>query len=67
MPCFTCSTLNKYSVSVLVFCIWCFRCRPKQCPFLSGRLTDFVMISEEHLKNDEISFQNVYDHMESVN
>ena len=32
----------------------------------SGRLANLIMISEEHWKNDEILFQNVYGHMESV-
>ena len=32
----------------------------------SGRLANFIMISEEHWKNDEILFQNVYGHRESV-
>ena len=31
-----------------------------------GRLADLIMISEEHWKNDEILFQNVYGHRESV-
>ena len=30
------------------------------------RLTNLIMISEEHWKNDEILFQNVYGHRESV-
>ena len=34
---------------------------------LSGRLANIIMISEEQWENDEISFQNVYDHMELVN
>ena len=33
---------------------------------VSGRLANLIMISEEHWKNDEISFQNVYGHRESV-
>ena len=33
---------------------------------VSGRLANLIMISEEHWKNDEIMFQNVYGHMESV-
>ena len=33
---------------------------------LSGRLANLIMISEEHWKNDEILFQNVYGHRESV-
>ena len=33
---------------------------------VSGRLTNLMMISEEHWKNDEIVFQNVYGHRESV-
>ena len=33
---------------------------------VSGRLANLIMISEEHWKNDEISFQNVYRHRESV-
>ena len=32
----------------------------------SGRLANLFMISDEHLKNDEILFQNVYGHRESV-
>ena len=31
-----------------------------------GRLANLIMISEEHWKNDEILFQNVYGHRESV-
>ena len=34
---------------------------------LSERLANLTMISEEHLKNDEILFQNVYGHRVSVN
>ena len=33
---------------------------------VSGRLANLIMISEEHCKNDEILFQNVYGHRESV-
>ena len=33
---------------------------------VSERLTKLIMISEEHLKNDEILFQNVYGHRESA-
>ena len=33
---------------------------------VSGRLANHIMISEEHWKNDEILFQNVYRHRESV-
>ena len=33
---------------------------------VSGRLANRIMISEEHWKNDEILFQNVYGHRESV-
>ena len=33
---------------------------------VSGRLANLIMISEEHWKNDEILFQNVYGHGESV-
>ena len=33
---------------------------------VSGRLPNLSMISEEHWKNDEILFQNVYGHRESV-
>ena len=33
---------------------------------MSGRLANLIMISEEHWKNDEILFQNVYGHRESV-
>ena len=33
---------------------------------LSGRLANLIMISGEHWKNDEILFQNVYGHRESV-
>ena len=33
---------------------------------VSGRLPNLIMISEEHWKNDEILFQNVYVHRESV-
>ena len=33
---------------------------------VSGRLANLIMISEEHLKNDEILLQNVYGHRESV-
>ena len=33
---------------------------------VSGRLANLVMISEELWKNDEILFQNVYGHRESV-
>ena len=29
-------------------------------------LSDFIMTSEEHWKNENISFQNVYEHMEHV-
>ena len=32
---------------------------------VSGRLANPIMISEEHWKNDEILFQNVYWHRES--
>ena len=35
----------------------------KQCP----RLTALILITEEHSKKDEISFQNVYGHREPVN
>ena len=33
---------------------------------VSGRLANLIMISEEQWKNDEILFQNVYGHRESV-
>ena len=33
---------------------------------VSGRLANLIMISEELWKNDEISFQNVNGHWESV-
>ena len=33
---------------------------------VSWRLQNLIMISEEHWKNDEILFQNVYGHRESV-
>ena len=33
---------------------------------VSGRLVNLIMISEEHWNNDEILFQNVYGHRESV-
>ena len=33
---------------------------------VSGRLANLIMISEEHLKNNEKLFQNVYRHRESV-
>ena len=33
---------------------------------VSGRLANLIMISEERWKNDEILFQNVYGHRESV-
>ena len=33
---------------------------------VSGRLANLIMISEEHWKNGEILFQNVYGHRESV-
>ena len=33
---------------------------------VSGRLANLILISEEHWKNDEILFQNVYGHRESV-
>ena len=33
---------------------------------VSGRLANLIMISEEHWKNDEILFQNVNGHRESV-
>ena len=33
---------------------------------VSGRLANLIMISEEHWENDEILFQNVYGHRESV-
>ena len=33
---------------------------------VSGRLPNIIMISEEHWKNVEILFQNVYGHRESV-
>ena len=33
---------------------------------VSVRLANLIMISEEHWKNDEILFQNVYGHRESV-
>ena len=33
---------------------------------VSGRLANLIMILEEHWKNDEILFQNVYGHRESV-
>ena len=32
----------------------------------SGRLANLIMISEEHWKNDDILFQIVYGHRESV-
>ena len=31
---------------------------------VSGRLANLIMISEEHWKNDELLFQNVYGHRE---
>ena len=34
---------------------------------LSERLATLIMTSEEHWKNDEISFQNVYGQMEQLN
>ena len=34
---------------------------------LSERLANFIMISEEHWEDNEISFQNMYEHMELVN
>ena len=34
--------------------------------FVSGRLANLIMISEEHWKKVEILFQNVYGHRESV-
>ena len=33
---------------------------------VSWRLANLIMISEEHWKNDELLFQNVYGHRESV-
>ena len=33
---------------------------------MSGRRANLIMISEEHLNNDEILNQNVYGHWESV-
>ena len=33
---------------------------------VSGRLANLIMISEEHWKNDEILFNIVYGHRESV-
>ena len=33
---------------------------------VSGRLANLIMISEEHWKNGEILFQNVYGHRESA-
>ena len=33
---------------------------------VTGRLASLIRISEEHWKNDEISFQNVYGHREPV-
>ena len=33
---------------------------------VSGRLANLFMISEEHWKNDEILFQNVYGHRKSL-
>ena len=33
---------------------------------VSGRLANLIMISEEHWKNDETLFQNVYGHNEFV-
>ena len=33
---------------------------------VSGRLANLIIISVEHWKNDEILFQNVYGHRESV-
>ena len=33
---------------------------------VSRRLANLIMISEEHWENDEILFQNVYGHRESV-
>ena len=33
---------------------------------VSGRLANLIIISEKHWKNDEILFQNVYGHRESV-
>ena len=35
--------------------------------YLSGRLATLITISEEHSKNGEISFENVYGHREPVN
>ena len=35
--------------------------------YLSGQLATFLMISEEHLENYEISFANVNGHRELVN
>ena len=34
---------------------------------LSERLPNLIIVSDEHWKNDEISFQNVNGHRESVN
>ena len=35
-------------------------------PIVSGQLANLIMISEEHWKNDEILFKNVYGHRGSV-
>ena len=37
------------------------------CAHLSERLANRIMISKEHWKIDQILFQNVYGHRETVN
>ena len=36
------------------------------CAIVSRRLANLIMISEEHWKNDEILFQNVFGHRDTV-
>ena len=48
-----------------VFCTFFFG-EGSNSVIVSGRLANLIMISEEHWKNDEILFQNVYGHRESV-
>ena len=52
-PFFGCILYNVFGEGIIIVIV-------------SGRLANFIMISEEHWKNDEIMFQNVYGHRESA-
>ena len=43
-----------------------FSVKAQTVSIVSWRLANLIMISEEHWKNDEILFQNVYTHRQSV-